>query len=91
MGRFGALCGQISDFCGNDGETSAVFTGAGSLDGCIEGQYICLEGNIFNCADNFTYLVGALSDVLHSRQHLLHAAIAYLGFIYHRSYAHIGF
>ena len=52
MGRFGAFGGQIPDFCGNDGETSAVFTGAGSLDGCIEGQYICLEGNIFNCADN---------------------------------------
>ena len=60
LGGFcGAAC-KMADFIGDDGETTALFARAGSLDGRIQGQQIGLFGNAPNHLKNGADALGML-------------------------------
>ncbi len=66
----GAFC-QLSHFFGNDGKPSAVFTGAGRFDCCIQCEEVGLIGDVRDHLDDFCNLFRAFGDALHTECHLL--------------------
>ncbi len=50
------LFGQLAHLVGDDGKTAAGFTGAGGLDGGIEGEQVGLIGDVVDQRDDFVDL-----------------------------------
>ena len=76
VGSFRALSCQTADFVCNHCKSFSCFSGPGSFNSRVQRQYVCLECNILNGLNYFSYFAGGLVDVFHGPYHLLHLCLA---------------
>ena len=63
-----SVLGEAADFTGDDGETATLLTGAGGLDGGVEGEEVGILGDFADDGDDF-------ADFLRARVELPHEGV----------------
>src|SRR6185295_781854 len=93
LGRLGRALGQLANLVGDDAEAQAGLTGAGRLDGGVEGEQVRVRGQLFDQVDDLRDLERTVADALdllgddlhlaadplHAGQAVAHGRIALLG------------
>ena len=71
----GGALGEVADFVGDDGEAHAGLTGAGGLDGGVQGENIGLEGDVVDDLDDLGDTAGGAADFVHGLHHLVQGEV----------------
>ena len=83
-GGLGGAFGKAPHFAGHDGKSAAMLTGAGGLNGGIEGQEVGSGGDLFDDADNGADLFGVLAEGCDAGHALLGIPSEPLNILYRR-------
>ena len=79
LGGVGAAAGEIANLVGDHGKTKACLSGSGGFDGGVQGEDVCLEGDLVNRPDDFGNLVSGFMNLGHGPDHVLHVGQAGFG------------